>query len=305
MAVVGHTGSGKSTLASLVPRLMDPTSGRVLLDGVDLRDARSRRTAAANRIRAAGNLSVQRDHRRKHRIRRGERHRGPDPARGRNWPDWRPISSRSPTGYETMVGERGITLSGGQKQRTAIARAILRDPRILILDDALSSVDTLTEERILTGWPDAMRGRTVILISHRVSTVRQADRIVVLEQGASWSRERTRSWSRGADTTRIFRRSRCWKKSWRRFRLVGQASRPVPASQARRRAGLRGPRGQSACPTAFNAGGAFDGRAPPSPCSACRRAPLHAGVMPNFGSFLRVYHRVGGCQTFFLRILVP
>jgi ATP-binding cassette subfamily B protein len=88
-----------------------------------------------------------------------------------------------PNGYETMVGERGITLSGGQKQRTAIARAILRDPRILILDDALSSVDTLTEERILTHLAGVMRGRTVILISHRVSTVRQADRIVVLEKG--------------------------------------------------------------------------------------------------------------------------
>jgi ATP-binding cassette subfamily B multidrug efflux pump len=88
-----------------------------------------------------------------------------------------------PNGYQTMVGERGITLSGGQKQRTAIARAILRNPRILILDDALSSVDTLTEERILEGLAGVMRGRTVILISHRVSTVRQAHRIVVLEKG--------------------------------------------------------------------------------------------------------------------------
>jgi ATP-binding cassette, subfamily B, multidrug efflux pump len=88
-----------------------------------------------------------------------------------------------PEGYQTIVGERGITLSGGQKQRTAIARAILRNPRVLILDDALSSVDTLTEERILNHLADVMRGRTVILISHRVSTVRQADWIVVLEKG--------------------------------------------------------------------------------------------------------------------------
>ena len=88
-----------------------------------------------------------------------------------------------PKGYDTMVGERGITLSGGQKQRTAIARAVLRNPRILILDDALSSVDTLTEERILQALAGIMRGRTVILISHRVSTVRQADWIVVLEKG--------------------------------------------------------------------------------------------------------------------------
>ena len=88
-----------------------------------------------------------------------------------------------PNGFATMVGERGITLSGGQKQRTAIARAILRDPRILVLDDALSSVDTLTEERILTALQEIMHGRTTILISHRVSTVRNADRIFVIEEG--------------------------------------------------------------------------------------------------------------------------
>ncbi len=88
-----------------------------------------------------------------------------------------------PAGYDTVVGERGITLSGGQKQRTAIARAVLRNPRILILDDALSSVDTVTEERILTALEDVMRERTTILISHRVSTVRSADRIFVLEHG--------------------------------------------------------------------------------------------------------------------------
>ncbi|MEB2362994.1 MAG: ATP-binding cassette domain-containing protein, partial [Bryobacterales bacterium] len=88
-----------------------------------------------------------------------------------------------PEGFQTMVGERGITLSGGQKQRTAIARAILRNPKILILDDALSSVDTVTEERILTGLGRVMHGRTTILISHRISTVRQADRIYVLDAG--------------------------------------------------------------------------------------------------------------------------
>ena len=88
-----------------------------------------------------------------------------------------------PLKYETMVGERGITLSGGQKQRTAIARALLREPRILILDDALSAVDTQTEEQILNHLAGVMKGRTVILISHRVSTVRQADQIVVLERG--------------------------------------------------------------------------------------------------------------------------
>jgi ATP-binding cassette subfamily B protein len=89
-----------------------------------------------------------------------------------------------PEGYNTMVGERGLTLSGGQKQRTAIARALLRNPRILILDDALSSVDTLTEERILSALSDVMRGRTTILVSHRVSTIRNAEHIFVLEHGA-------------------------------------------------------------------------------------------------------------------------
>jgi ATP-binding cassette subfamily B multidrug efflux pump len=88
-----------------------------------------------------------------------------------------------PLGYDTLVGERGITLSGGQKQRTAIARALLRNPQILILDDALSAVDTQTEEQILTHLAGVMQGRTVILISHRVSTVRQADAIVVVERG--------------------------------------------------------------------------------------------------------------------------
>jgi ATP-binding cassette subfamily B protein len=88
-----------------------------------------------------------------------------------------------PNGLDTVIGERGLTMSGGQKQRTAIARAILRDPSILILDDALASVDTITEERILSGLASVMKDRTTILVSHRVSTVRSADRIIVLDQG--------------------------------------------------------------------------------------------------------------------------
>ncbi|MGO4885268.1 MAG: ABC transporter ATP-binding protein [Bryobacteraceae bacterium] len=183
VAVVGHTGSGKSTLVSLVPRLMDPTEGRVLIDGVDLRDADP---AELRRhigfvpqetflfsATIAGNIAWGVESATEDEIRRAAELAGLAAD----------IES-FPMGYETMVGERGITLSGGQKQRTAIARAILRNPRILILDDALSSVDTLTEERILQGLADVMRGRTVILISHRVSTVRQADHIVVLERGS-------------------------------------------------------------------------------------------------------------------------
>jgi ATP-binding cassette subfamily B protein len=181
-AIVGHTGSGKTTLVSLIPRLLDPTGGSVSLDGIDLRrldPAELRRqigfvpqetflfsaTIAENiafGVESAGDEDIR---------------------RAAEIAGLAADIETFPEGYRTMVGERGITLSGGQKQRTAIARAILRDPRILILDDALSSVDTLTEERILNHLAGVMRGRTVLLISHRVSTVRQADRIIVLEHG--------------------------------------------------------------------------------------------------------------------------
>jgi len=182
VAVVGHTGSGKSTLVSLVPRLLDPTAGAVLLDGIDLRaldPAELRRQIGfvpqetfLFSATVGQNIAFGVEDASKEQIRRAAEIAG---LAG--------DVDGFPAGYETLVGERGITLSGGQKQRAAIARAILRDPRILILDDALSSVDTLTEERILTHLAGVMRGRTVILISHRVSTVRQADRIVVLEAG--------------------------------------------------------------------------------------------------------------------------
>ncbi len=182
IAVVGRTGSGKSTLVSLVPRLMDPTAGAVRVDGVDVREfdpGELRRQIGfvpqetfLFSATIAENIAFGVESATPEQIRRAAEIAG----LAGDIADF-------PEGYQTMVGERGITLSGGQKQRAAIARAILRDPRILILDDALSSVDTLTEERILTELAGMMRGRTVILISHRVSTVRQADHIVVLERG--------------------------------------------------------------------------------------------------------------------------
>jgi ATP-binding cassette subfamily B protein len=182
VAVVGHTGSGKSTLVRLVPRLLDPTEGAVFLDGIDLRAADPREIRRHIGLvpqetflfstTLAENIAFGVENASEDRIRWAAEVAGlaADVA-------------AFPKGYQTMVGERGITLSGGQKQRAAIARAILRDPKILILDDALSSVDTLTEERILSRLAEIMRGRTTILISHRVSTVRQADRIVVIEAG--------------------------------------------------------------------------------------------------------------------------
>jgi ATP-binding cassette subfamily B protein len=182
VAIVGHTGSGKSTLVSLIPRVMDPTAGAVLVDGIDVRELdpeELRRqigfvpqetflfSATIGQNIAFGAPGASREQ-----IRRAAEIAGLAPD----------IES-FPNGFDTVVGERGLTLSGGQKQRTAIARAILRDPRILILDDALSSVDTMTEERILNELSAVMRGRTTILISHRVSTVKNADMIFVIEQG--------------------------------------------------------------------------------------------------------------------------
>ncbi len=183
VAIVGHTGSGKTTLVNLIPRLQDPTRGVVLLDGTDLRElspADLRRQIGfvpqetfLFSATLAENISFGVETATQEQIEWAAEIAGLGPD----------ILS-FPDGYQTVVGERGITLSGGQKQRTAIARAVLRNPRILILDDALSSVDTLTEDRILSGLAEVMRGRTTILISHRVSTVRSADRIFVVEHGA-------------------------------------------------------------------------------------------------------------------------
>ena len=139
--------------------------------------------APRDRLRPAGHLSLQRNRRRKYCVRRC---RNFDLERVRAAAEVASLDSdvqEFPAKYDTMVGERGITLSGGQKQRTALARAIVRDPRILILDDSLSSVDTQTEERILSGLRGIMRDRTTILIAHRTSTVRDADQIVVLRDG--------------------------------------------------------------------------------------------------------------------------
>jgi ATP-binding cassette subfamily B protein len=185
VAIVGATGSGKSTLVNLLPRLHNPPRGTVFIDGRDVRDIPLKElrgmigfvpqepflfsdtladnlafgvpgAAQSDRARveaAAGVAQLDKDVR-----------------------DF-------PNGYETMVGERGITLSGGQKQRAAIARAVVTNPRILILDDALSAVDTYTEEEILVRLRGVMKERTAIIISHRISTVRDADQIVVLDAG--------------------------------------------------------------------------------------------------------------------------
>ncbi len=182
LAVVGYTGSGKSTLVDLIPRLYDVTAGTLLIDGVDIRRiplATLREaiglvpqetflfsdTIAQNVLYGAAEYSEDR-------LRRSA-----------EIAQLTKDIEEFPLKYETVIGERGITLSGGQKQRASIARAVARDPKILILDDALSAVDTDTEERILKGLRQFMKNRTSIIISHRISTVKDADAIVVLHEG--------------------------------------------------------------------------------------------------------------------------
>jgi ATP-binding cassette subfamily B multidrug efflux pump len=182
LAIVGPTGSGKSTLAALVARLWEAPPGSLLIDGRPIRE-----WPLASLRRSIGFVPQ-------------DTYLFSEPLRENiafgteECPDdavYKAAETASiaseiagfPMGYATMVGERGITLSGGQKQRTALARALVRDPRVLILDDALSSVDTDTEERILAGLRELMKQRTTLLISHRVSTVRHADQIIVLRDG--------------------------------------------------------------------------------------------------------------------------
>ena len=182
LAIVGPTGSGKSTLVSLIPRLQDAAPGMVLIDGHSVRDY------PLATLRKAMGVVPQETFLFSDTIHNNVAFGVPDAtyeqiveaARVAHIAD---EILEFPHGFETIVGERGVTLSGGQKQRTAIARAVLRDPRILILDDALASVDTYTEEQIITGLQRVMQDRTTILIAHRVSTARSADRIAVLIEG--------------------------------------------------------------------------------------------------------------------------
>ncbi|MHB1242211.1 MAG: ABC transporter ATP-binding protein [Gaiellaceae bacterium] len=182
VALIGHTGSGKTTLAALVPRFYDATEGRILVDGTDVRDVTRRSLrreigvisqdpflfSATVRENIAFGVLDATDAQVERAARAAQAHE---------------FVEELPHGYDTLIGERGITLSGGQRQRLAIARALVIDPRILILDDATASVDATTEARIRVGLAEAMRGRTTIIIAHRLSTIALADEIVVLEQG--------------------------------------------------------------------------------------------------------------------------
>ena len=183
VALIGHTGSGKTSLAALVPRFYDVDAGRVTVDGADVRDvtlASLRRQigivaqdpflfSASVRENIAFGVPDATDEEVERAARQAQAHE---------------FVAELPDGYDTVIGERGITLSGGQRQRIAIARALVLDPRILILDDATASVDATTEARIRLGLREVMAGRTTIIIAHRLSTIALADELVVLDRGS-------------------------------------------------------------------------------------------------------------------------
>jgi ATP-binding cassette subfamily B protein len=182
VALIGQTGSGKTTLTALVARFYDVDGGRVLLDGVDVRELR------LTELRRAIGIVSQDPFLFSTTVRQNIAFGVPlatdaDVERAARMAQAHEFVSELPDGYDTVIGERGITLSGGQRQRIAIARAILTDPRILVLDDATASVDATTEARIRLGLREAMKGRTTLIVAHRLSTIALADEIVVLSDG--------------------------------------------------------------------------------------------------------------------------
>jgi ATP-binding cassette subfamily B protein len=182
LALVGETGSGKSTLAGLVARLHDPGAGRVTIDGIDLRDMRLADLAAIVGVVSQETYLLHTT------IRENLRYAKPDAtdaeieaaARAAQVHD---LIAELPDGYDTVVGSRGHRFSGGEKQRLAIARTLLRDPRVLVLDEATSALDTETERAVQRAFDALRAGRTTITIAHRLSTVRDADRIAVVDHG--------------------------------------------------------------------------------------------------------------------------
>ena len=182
LALVGETGSGKTTLASLVARLFDPSSGAIRIDGIDIRDMRLADLAAIVGVVSQDTYLLHTTVRENLRYARPAATDAEIEAAARS-AQIHDLIAGLPDGYDTMVGSRGHRFSGGEKQRLAIARTLLRDPRVLVLDEATSALDTETERAVQKAFDNLARGRTTITIAHRLSTVRNADQIVVLDHG--------------------------------------------------------------------------------------------------------------------------
>jgi subfamily B ATP-binding cassette protein MsbA len=182
LALVGSSGAGKTSLVNLIPRFYDPTTGAIFIDGVDLRDIRL--SALRQRIGIVSQETLLFDDTVRNNIAYGQEHATPEmiveAAQAAFAHDF---IMRLPDGYETLIGENGVKLSGGERQRLAIARALLRNPPILILDEATSSLDTESERMVQLALANLMKGRTTFVIAHRLSTIQSADRIAVLERG--------------------------------------------------------------------------------------------------------------------------
>ncbi len=182
IAILGHTGSGKTTIANLITRMYDPGSGEILIGSVNIKDLqlkslRSQIGFVPQEVSLFSdtiynNIAFGLDSTTEEQVEQAAK----DAVIYQNIKGF-------PKGFETFIGERGITLSGGQKQRSSISRALIKEPKILLLDDCLSAVDTRTEEQILQNLGRIMKGRTSVIISHRISTIRNADHILVLENG--------------------------------------------------------------------------------------------------------------------------
>ena len=189
-AIVGASGAGKSTLiGAACSASTTSTAAASTIDGQDISKVTKRSLRQLDRLCLAAALSVRRHDPRQHPLRPRRRHATPRSSRPRELAAADEFIRQQPQGYDTPVGENGVTLSGGQRQRVSIARAIVRKAPILLLDEATSALDNESEARVQEALTDVMKGRTIIVIAHRLSTVVNADKIIVLEAGPAWSRK--------------------------------------------------------------------------------------------------------------------